>query len=208
MTSRSTRLLPVPEAVFLNIPYDHAYEGKFVTLVAGLVGLGRKPRCVLEIPDGGQGRLARIVRLIRRCSASINDVSRVQVSGPLRVPRFNMPFELGLACAVAKLAGSHRYFVFEEVSHRIEHSLNDLNGHDPQIHQGTQVGILNALLNCFATRGATPSLDELHRLARRVRRASNQLKHRQRAKTMFTPVMFRLTVGVAAEVSREMGLIA
>ena len=42
--------------------------------------------------------LERLFELIERCAFSVHDLSRVELSlHRPRVPRFNMPFELGLA---------------------------------------------------------------------------------------------------------------
>jgi hypothetical protein len=85
-------------SVFLNVPFDESYEPLFVALISALVALGRIPRCVLELPEMGSGRLARILQLIRSCSISIHDLSRVGL--PVR---FNMPFELGIAVALSRI---------------------------------------------------------------------------------------------------------
>ena len=110
---------PSNQTVFLNIPFDERYSPLLTALLAGLTALGCKPHCVLEIPSGSQNRLNRIYDLIASCSASIHDLSRVSLSGSLRVPRFNMPFELGLAYAIAQQR-THDFFVFEERSHRLQ----------------------------------------------------------------------------------------
>src|SRR3990172_6569726 len=128
-----------PSRVFVNVPYDGPYERLFVSLIAGLVALGRQPVCALAAPDTGKGRLRRILDLIARCDLSIHDLSRVQRARG--VPRFNMPFELGLCCAVARFRRGHRYYVFEEQRHRLSKSLSDLGGYDPQVHGGTPRGI-------------------------------------------------------------------
>jgi hypothetical protein len=44
-----------PKSVFLNVPFDKEYGPLFLALIAGLAGLGRTPRRVLEVP----GELAR-----------------------------------------------------------------------------------------------------------------------------------------------------
>lgn len=90
-----------PKSVFLNVPFDTEYGPLFLALMAGLAGLGRTPRCVLEVSGGGRNRLERIFGLIARCGVSLHDLSRVSLSGDLAVPRFNMPFELGIAYALA-----------------------------------------------------------------------------------------------------------
>jgi len=89
---------PEGKAVFINAPFDAAYEPLFITLVGMLVFLGQEPYCVLEVREKGEGRLARIIELIRNCRMSIHDLSRVGLPA-----RFNMPFELGLACTVTCL---------------------------------------------------------------------------------------------------------
>jgi hypothetical protein len=97
-------------AVFLNCPFDISYEPLFIALVSSLVAIGRTPRCVLELPEVGAGRLARIIALIRDCPVSIHDLSRVGTPA-----RFNMPFELGIAAALARLNRSHQ-FVFSKLN--------------------------------------------------------------------------------------------
>lgn len=90
-----------PGDVFCNVPFDRQYERLYLALIATLVGLGLNPRCVLEI-EPSRVRLDRICELIAECPYSLHDLSRIQVSQrPFRVPRFNMPFELGLAAAIS-----------------------------------------------------------------------------------------------------------
>ena len=67
--------------------------------MAGLSALGLFPRATLEIP-GGERRLDRIFDLIQTCASSLHDLSRVELDQKRPItPRFNMPFELGLAVA-------------------------------------------------------------------------------------------------------------
>jgi len=125
-------------SVFLNVPFDKKFEPIFIALVGGLVALGRKPRCVLEIPDSGRGHLDRLVELIGGCRTSIHDLSRVSGTSA----RFNMPFELGLATALKAIGHPHDFFLFESQDRRIDKTLSDLKGIDAQIHGGTQRGAI------------------------------------------------------------------
>ena len=86
----------------------------------------------LEIP-GGTRRLDRIFGLMQSCEYSVHDMSRVQLDrAKPRTPRFNMPFELGLAVAWEMMgSGRHMWFVMEAVNYRLAKSLSDLNGTDP-----------------------------------------------------------------------------
>lgn len=137
-----------PNDVFINLPFDNKRERIFLAYVASLTGLGLNPRCVLEVsPD--HDRLRRLSSLMRQCAYSIHDLSAVQVSGrPFRVPRFNMPFELGM-CAATSVEGPHRFRVFETVPHRVGQSLSDLQGYEPFIHHGTVSGVISAVMDAF-----------------------------------------------------------
>jgi hypothetical protein len=174
MGVKTARRGPTGGHVFLNLPFDAEYAPLFLALIAGLIGLGRKPHCVLEVPSSGRSRLERLYRLIARCDASIHDVSRVTLSGKLNLPRFNMPFALGVANALARQGRGlrrHRFFVFEERPFRIDASLSDLKGFDPYIHERSQRGILAVLLDCFGS-NASPKLDSLGRSPRNWRKPS------------------------------------
>jgi hypothetical protein len=61
------------QAVFLNVPFDAAYEPQFLALVATIVALGRTPRCVLELPDAGQGRLDRVLSDLKGCDHVVHN---------------------------------------------------------------------------------------------------------------------------------------
>ena len=194
--------------IFVNGPFDKKYEPLFVALVSGLVALNRRPRCVLEIPDAGAGRLARILDLMRSCEASVHDLSRITTSGPAgkRVPRFNMPFELGLATALHHLEGKHDFVVLEEVAYRSQRSLSDLSGIDAYVHRGTPMGVLAALSDWLGTRAHDPSPRRMERLFEVVYARSKQMRAEIDAATIFTPALFRRTTLVAISVAQNMGL--
>jgi hypothetical protein len=105
---------------------------------------------VVEIP-GPQRRLERIRQLLGRCQFSFHDLSRVQLSHG--TPRFNMPFELGLAVETSHRQ-KHQWFVLETKPYRLQRSLSDLNGTDPLIHGDRPEGLLQALANVFDPPGA------------------------------------------------------
>ncbi len=93
-----------PAEVFLNIPYDEKFERLFLAYIAGISAFGLTTRATLEIPSSSR-RLEKIRALIDACRYSIHDMSRVELDRRApRTPRFNMPFELGLAVAHRKNA--------------------------------------------------------------------------------------------------------
>lgn len=202
---------PFRDSVFLNVPFDKKYEPLFVALVTGLVALRRRPRCVLEVPDAGAGRLARILELMRSCAASAHDLSRVTTSGPAgkRVPRFNMPFELGLACALAHGdGGKHSFVLLEEQPYRLQRSLSDLSGVDPYVHRGTPRGVLSVLSDWLGTHAHDPTPRRMERLFEIVHTRAKQMKRELDQPTVFTPALFRRTTLVAMAVARNMQITA
>src|SRR5207245_11506447 len=108
-----------------NVPYDPRYERLFVALIAGLCAFGLRPWATLEIPSPTR-RLDRILELVSACRYSFHDLSRVQLAGG--VPRFNMPFEVGLAVATARWRPAHQWFLLEARAHRIQRTLSVKQG--------------------------------------------------------------------------------
>lgn len=190
---------------FLNVPFDPRFEPLFIAYIVGLTSLGFKPRCVLEVAPSitAWSRLDRIKSLIASCDVSIHDLSRVQLStGPIRCPRFNMPFELGLAVALSK--GNDLWRIFEAKHYRLQHSLSDLNGFDPYIHGGTPLGVLRELRSAFPSRAQQPDVAMLSRVYNRVRELGASLKRRDRAPSLFSAPLFRDIAAASADMAQRL----
>jgi hypothetical protein len=180
-----------PERVFLNIPYDAKFERLYLAYIAGVVELGLKPRATLAIP-GGRARLDRIINLIHSCSYSVHDLSRVQMDrNPPATPRFNMPFELGLAVSWAKRhPRKHTWFVFESENRRAQKSISDLNGTDFNIHDGTIEGVMRELCNAFVRANQRPSVPEMVSNYRELRRLIPEVLRLAGARSVFEARVF------------------
>lgn len=202
--------MPVPKdndsrgaGAFLNIPYDARYGRLYLAFIAGLSAYGLAPRATLEIP-GGQGRLDRILELIQECRYSFHDLSRVELdaSHP-RTPRFNMPFELGLAVACQKLVRADQtWFVFESKRYRLMKSLSDLNGTDPYIHGGTVGGVFRELTNALVRIKQQPSVEEMSGIYRELRKALPQILREAGTDSLYGARVFRNLAFVGARFRR------
>lgn len=194
-----------PNAVFLNIPYDNRYRRLYLAYIVGLSYLGLEPRVTLGIP-GGERRLDRILALIQGCQYSIHDLSCVQLDhhSP-RTPRFNMPFELGLAVTWANLNPKrHSWFVCESQNRRLQKSLSDLNGTDPNIHAGTVEGVMRELCNAFIRpRALMPSVPEMLSGYRVLSRSADAIRRKAGAATLFEARVFKDLYFAAAALSRS-----
>jgi len=192
-----------PKAVFLNVPYDPGYERQFVALVATIIAIGRIPRCVLEIAETGEGRLRRLLNLIRACEVSVHDLSRVGVP-----PRFNMPFELGLSCAIARSAPGYKYLLLERVQHRVQKTLSDLNGRDPYIHGGTVRGTVTCVLDAMRPRSGAPDVDEVYRFCRTMSIVAREIKRKRGRGTLFARTAFLDLVTLGTVRAQQLGFIS
>jgi hypothetical protein len=193
-----------PRAVFLNLPYDGEFESLCLAYIAGISALRLVPWVTLGIP-GGERRLDRIFDLIRSCRYSIHDLSRVELDmhRPY-TPRFNMPFELGLAVAWARVnRTSHTWFVFETKSRRALKSLSDLNGTDLQIHSGTVSGVMRELCSAFVRGRRQPSVLEMMTIYKALKQRLPEIQDRAGAETLFEARVFSDLSLAAATLSRR-----
>jgi hypothetical protein len=128
-------------------------------------------------------------------------LSWVKVDSPApRTPRFNMPFELGLALAIERLdPGRRDSFVFEAKRWRLAKSLSDLSGTDPHIHGRTVSGVMRELGNAFIRRSSHDgfSVPEMMKTYRAVLRAVPDIQHQTGSTNLFEARPFRL-LSVAA----------
>ena len=180
------------ESVFLNIPYDSAFENLYLAYIAGVSAFGLKPRAALEIPTSNR-RLDRILDLIQECEYSIHDMSRVQLDRARpRTPRLNMPFELGLTVALEHTAiPGHAWVVCESQKFRLKKSLTDLDGTDPYIHGNKIRGLFRELGNAFVRNRNQPAVDEMMKVYGILRANFKSVLHRAGADHPFNARVFR-----------------
>jgi hypothetical protein len=95
---------------------------------------GFHARIALEDTGSNESRLDKVVRLIGQSRLSIHDMSRVERTRGL--PRFNMPFECGLACGAMRYAPSKQRDALVVVGKPFQDkkTLSDLAGIDPGYH--------------------------------------------------------------------------
>jgi hypothetical protein len=190
--------------VFLNVPYDSRFENLFLAYVAGISAFGLVPRATLEIRNSSR-RLEKILDLIWSCRYSIHDLSRVELDAHApRTPRFNMPFELGLAVAAHRDAKGRKgqWFVCEAMPLRLLKSLSDLNGTDPYIHDGKIVGVFRELCNIFVKPDRQPNVQQMGQIYREMRRNLPAILRKSASDSVYKPQVFK-DLCVAAKIWAE-----
>lgn len=134
------RRIPYSRYVFINCPFSPDYQPIFRATLFAVYACGFRPRSALEISDSSENRLAKIVGIIRAAKFGIHDISMMEIDPRTRLPRFNMPFELGLFLA-AKSFGAGRQtrkvaLILDKDRYRYRDALSDISGKDIAAHGG------------------------------------------------------------------------
>jgi hypothetical protein len=134
--------------VFVNCPFDADFRPCFEALLFAVTASGYKVRCALEDDDAANIRFDKLRRLIRESPRTIHDLSRTEL-GANDLPRFNMPFELGLAMG-AKHFGNARQrrntaLIMVRERYALPAYLSDLSGNDPTAHDGDAHNVIRAV---------------------------------------------------------------
>ncbi len=126
------------QCVFINCPFDQAYAPILDAIAFTVTACGLKVRCGLEVTDGGELRLQKILRLLAASRFSIHDLSRVELDSDSSLPRFNMPIELGIALGMKHLGydsvRDHAMLVLDSEQFRYVRFASDLAGVDISAH--------------------------------------------------------------------------
>jgi hypothetical protein len=128
---------PAP-SVFINCPFDDAYRPLFEATVFTVAHCGFAPRCALETVDAAGTRIDRIMDLIGKCPLGIHDISRTESEPVSGLPRFNMPFELGLFLGARRFGNRQQKakncLILDTERYRYQKFLSDIAGQDIDAH--------------------------------------------------------------------------
>jgi hypothetical protein len=143
--------VPVYEkSVFINCPYDGAFEPLFHSIVLTVAALGFTPRCARETEGQADPRMVRIARGLLASKYSIHDLTRFQGEGPENLARFNMPLELGIALGIRYLGqeegrasnATHNWLALVPENFVHQKFISDLAGYDASDHDQTPQKII------------------------------------------------------------------
>lgn len=148
----SKRSIPYDRQVFLNCPFDAEYQPLLRAAVFTIHACGFTARIALENTGSENARLERLVRIIEQCGLGIHDLSRVRLSSPSDLPRFNMPFECGVfygALRYGALAQRRkRFLLLDKEPYQYQKTMSDAAGLDPRAH-GNDPEVLIACIRDF-----------------------------------------------------------
>ena len=116
-----------------------------------------------------------------------------------------MPFELGLAVAIARQSPDHQWFLLEARTHRVEKTLSDLGGTDAYVHRNSPRQLLIALTDALVRVTKQPTLEELDDVYRLL--TTEAKKIRRSYGTLFGARAFRDLVVVAVDFVARRGAL-
>lgn len=107
-----------------------------------IVWCGYEPRIASEDFDSLQIRMEKIKALIRDSKFSIHDLSRMNANKKGEIPRFNMPFEIGVdyGCRVYgdRQHRTKKCLILAEKRYAYQKALSDLSGVDIAAHNSSE----------------------------------------------------------------------
>ncbi len=136
------------QSVFINAPFDDSYKEFLNILTFTIYYCGFYPRCAKEAYDSGQIRIDKINKIISECKFGIHDISRTELNKN-NLPRFNMPFELGLFLG-ARYFGSNPHnkkvcLILDKTPYRYQQFLSDISGQDISYHHESKPTLIKII---------------------------------------------------------------
>lgn len=131
------------ESVFLNVPFDDPYKRIFHALIFAVYDCGLVARCALEENNGLNVRIDKIYKIISQCKYGIHDISRTEPDKVKKLPRFNMPLELGIFLG-SKCFGRTKHkakegLILDKKPYRYQIFCSDIGGQDIRSHNNNRL---------------------------------------------------------------------
>jgi predicted nucleotide-binding protein len=137
--------------VFINCPFDEAYQPIFQAIIFTVFDCGYTPRCSLEIEDSSEVRIDKIVKVISECKFGIHDISRTELDEDTNLPRFNMPLELGMFLGEKRFGddkqGEKACLILDKAPYRYQSFISDIAGQDIQSHKNDDSEAIKVVRN-------------------------------------------------------------
>jgi hypothetical protein len=146
------------DRVFVNCPFDEKYKSLLHATLFAIHDCGFIASHALQEVGGKESRLEKILRLIENAQWSIHDVSRVELSRATRLPRFNMPFECGLAFGAMRFSAltGRDALVMTGVQFQDKAAISDLAGIDPEYHSNEVADLIAKVRKFLYSKVAFP----------------------------------------------------
>lgn len=146
MKTQESKLTIIPATsefkVFFNFPFTSEYKPIMRSIVYTIYRCGFAPVTAFSENNAATLRLDKLTRLIKECPYSIHDISYTELDPTNQLPRFNMPFELGIFYGLVyydnAFSQNVNAVVLDKASFNYQKFLSDLNGIDIKVHNSDE----------------------------------------------------------------------
>lgn len=136
--------------VFINCPFDKEYTTLLKALVFTLIYLELEPH-LSQTSSSSTIRIHQIKQLIRMCKFGIHDLSRNKAMEEGELPRFNMPYELGLDIGAAEYGNKQlrtkKILILDTERYHYQKVLSDIAGQDIASHNNDAQTLIKKIRN-------------------------------------------------------------
>lgn len=140
--------------VFINCAFDANFLNIFRAIVFVVHDCGFIARCALETGNKDGVRIDKIVKIIEQCRYGIHDLSCVEITEESPLPRFNMPYELGIFMGCKHYGEAHHqkkdFLVLDSHPHRYKRVISDLAGYDFPSHHNDPLSVIANIRDWFS----------------------------------------------------------
>ena len=140
--------------VFINCPFDKEYDPLLKSLIFVLVYLGFTPK-ISQTRSSSNIRINQIIAHIRDSKFGIHDLSRSKPMAVGELPRFNMPYELGLDIGCLEFGSgklkTKKILILETSRFHYQKVLSDIAGQDISEHNDDPKKLVTRVRNWFAS---------------------------------------------------------
>ena len=139
--------------VFINCPFDNDFKPLLKALVFELIYLGFSPKLSQTLSSSAI-RINQIKSLIKTCKFGIHDLSRSKAMVAGELPRFNMPYELGLDIGALEYGNrklkTKRILILETERFHYQKVISDIAGQDIENHNDDPKTLITKVRNWFS----------------------------------------------------------
>ena len=155
--------MPFQINVFINCPFDNDYQLLLRPLLFTVLYLGYKPK-ISQTQSSSDIRVNQIKSYIKDSKFGIHDLSRCKPLKEGDLPRFNMPYELGLDVGCLEFGSrklkTKKILILETDRFHYQKVLSDIAGQDIENHDDDPQTLIRKIRDWFSslsTRKSYPS---------------------------------------------------
>lgn len=137
--------------VFLNCAFDAGFQKIRNAIIFAIYDCGFVPRCALEEDNSGNVRFEKIKNLIGISKFGIHDISYTKLDKKTKLPRFNMPLELGVFIGASRFGNKNQKnkncLILDINKYRYQKFLSDIAGQDISAHNNNPAEAIKCVRN-------------------------------------------------------------